>query len=181
MLPHFGIHVNEPIAQTSSVLTTTSHYLLMSMPPYFPQPFPHQLPANPANFTSRLSLFHICGTILALGLGLGLCSGARCVTHRHRVFVVKEEKEDDGGSAIMASTIPYTVMEGFTHIYAKLSVYLHPSRAANVQQGVREIINSLLLRKVFLLFSVSRFVCFLFGKFDFSFCGAGEHLQRANR
>jgi hypothetical protein len=61
------------------------------------------------------------------------------------------------------------------------SAYLHPSRAANVQQGVREIINSLLLRKVFLLFSVSRFVCFLFGKFDFSFCGAGEHLQRANR
>ncbi len=150
------------------------------MPPYIPQPFPHQLHANPANFTSRLP-FHICGTILALGLGLGLCSGARCVTHRHRVFVVKEEKEDDGGSAIMASTIPYTVMEGFTHIYAKLSVYLHPSRAANVQQGVREIINSLLLRKVFLLFSVSRFVCFLFGKFDFSFCGAGEHLQRANR
>jgi len=46
----------------------------------------------------------------------------------------------------MASTIPYTVMEGFTHIYAKLSVYLHPSRAANVQQGVREIMNSLLLR-----------------------------------
>ncbi len=117
------------------------------MPPYFPQPFPHQLHANPANFTSRLPLFHICGTILALGLGLGLRSGARCVTHRHRVFVVKEEKEDDGGSAIMASTIPYTVMEGFTHIYAKLSVYLHPSRPANVQQGVREIINSLLLRK----------------------------------
>jgi hypothetical protein len=27
---HFGIHVNEPIAQTSSVFTTTSHYLLMS-------------------------------------------------------------------------------------------------------------------------------------------------------
>lgn len=150
------------------------------MPPYIPQPFPHQLHANPANFTSRLP-FHICGTILALGLGLGLRSGARCVTHRHRVFVVKEEKEDDGGSATMASTIPYTVMEGFTHIYAKLSVYLHPSRAANVQQGVREIMNSLLLRKVFLLFSVSRFVCFLFGKFDFSFCGAGEHLQRANR
>ncbi len=150
------------------------------MPPYIPQPFPHQLHANLANFTSRLP-FHICGTILALGLGLGLCSGVRCVTHRHRVFVVKEEKEDDGGSAIMASTIPYTGMEGFTHIYAKLSVYLHPSRAANVQQGVREIINSLLLRKVFLLFSVSRFVCFLFGKFDFSFCGAGEHLQRANR
>jgi hypothetical protein len=45
---------------------------------------------------------------------------------------VKEEKEDDGGSATMASTIPYTVMEGFIHIYAKLSVYLHPSRAANV-------------------------------------------------
>ncbi|CAK9212190.1 unnamed protein product [Sphagnum troendelagicum] len=146
------------------------------MPPYFPQPFPHQLDVNPANFTSPLS-FHICGTILALGLGLGLRSGARCVTHRHRVFVV-EEKEDDGGSATMASTIPYTVMEGFTHIYAKLSVYLHPSRAANVQQGVREIMNSLLLRKVFLLFSVSRFVCFLFGKFDFSFCGAGERLQR---
>jgi hypothetical protein len=94
---------------------------------------------------------------------------------------VKEEKEDDRGSATMASTIPYTVMEGFIHIYAKLSVYLHPSLAANVQQGVREIMNSLLLRKVFLLFSVSRFVCFLFGKFDFSFCGAGEHLQRANR
>ncbi len=127
------------------------------MPPYFPQPFPHQLYANPANFTSRLP-FHICGTILALGLGLR--SGARCVTHRHRVFVVKDEKEDDGGSATMASTIPYAVMEGFTHIYAKLSVYLHPSRAANVQQGVREIMNSLLLRKVFLLFSVSRFVCF---------------------
>jgi hypothetical protein len=36
----------------------------------------------------------------------------------------------------MASTIPCTVMEGFTHIYAKLSVYSHPSRAANVQQGV---------------------------------------------
>ncbi|KAH8951588.1 hypothetical protein BDL97_09G035800 [Sphagnum fallax] len=153
----------------------------MSMPPYFPQPFPHQLPANPANFTSRLSLFHICGTILALGLELGLRSGARCVTQTHKVFVVKEEKEEDGGSATMASTIPYTVMEGFIHIYAKLSVYLHPSRAANVQQGVREIMNSLLLRKVFLLFSVSRFVCFLFGKFDFSFCGAGEHLQRANR
>jgi hypothetical protein len=30
MLLHFGIHVNEPIAQTSSVFTTTSHYLLMS-------------------------------------------------------------------------------------------------------------------------------------------------------
>jgi len=148
------------------------------MPPYIPQPFPHQLDANPANFTSRLP-FHICGTILALGLGLR--SGAKSVTHRHRVFVVKEEKEDDGGSATMASTIPYTIIAGFTHIYAKLSVYLHPSRAANVQQGVREIINSLLLRKVFLLFSVSRFVCFLFGKFDFSFCGAGEHLQRANR
>ncbi|CAK9213828.1 unnamed protein product [Sphagnum troendelagicum] len=81
----------------------------------------------------------------------------------------------------MASAIPYTVMEGFIHIYAKLSVYLHPSRVANVQQGVHEIMNSLLLRKIFLLFSVSRFVCFLFGKFDFSFCGVGEHLQRANR
>jgi hypothetical protein len=88
----------------------------MSMPPYFPQPFPHQLPANPANFTSRLSLFHICGTILALGLEIGLRSGARCVTQTHKVFVVKEEKEDDGGSATMASAIPYTVMEGFIHI-----------------------------------------------------------------
>jgi hypothetical protein len=35
--------------------------------------------------------------------------------------------------------------------------------------------------KVFLIFSVSRLVCFLFGKFDFSLCGTGEHLQRANR
>ncbi len=99
------------------------------------------------NFTSRLPLFHICGRILALGLGLGLRSGATCVTHRHtEFFLVKGKKEDDGGSATMASTITYTVMEGFTHIYAKLSVYLHPSRAANVQQGVREIMNSLLLR-----------------------------------
>jgi hypothetical protein len=29
---------------------------------------------------------------------------------------VKEEKEDDGGSATMASAIPYAVMEGFIHI-----------------------------------------------------------------
>jgi hypothetical protein len=35
--------------------------------------------------------------------------------------------------------------------------------------------------KIFLIFSVSHLVCFLFGKFAFSFCGAGEHLQRANR
>jgi hypothetical protein len=69
-----------------------------------------------------------------------------CYAQTHTVFVVKGKKEDDGGSTTMASTIPYTVMEGFTHIYAKLSVYLHPSRAANVQQGVREIMNSLLLR-----------------------------------
>ncbi len=69
-----------------------------------------------------------------------------CYAQTHTVFVVKGKKEDDGGSATMASTIPYTVMEGFTHIYAKLNVYLHPFCAANVQQGVREIMNSLLLR-----------------------------------
>jgi hypothetical protein len=69
-----------------------------------------------------------------------------CYARIHKAFVVKGKKKDDGVSATMASTIPYTVMEGFTHIYAKLSVYLHPSRAANVQQGVREIMNSLLLR-----------------------------------
>ncbi len=62
-----------------------------AMPPYSPQPFPHQLDVNPANFPSRLPLFHICGTILTLGLGLR--SGARCVTHKHRVFVVKGENE----------------------------------------------------------------------------------------
>ncbi|BFI32609.1 DNA-directed RNA polymerase I subunit RPA43 [Marchantia polymorpha subsp. ruderalis] len=37
-------------------------------------------------------------------------------------------------------------MEGMTVVHAKIGVFLHPSRAANVRQGVHEILNSLLLK-----------------------------------
>ncbi|KAL3688406.1 hypothetical protein R1sor_014715 [Riccia sorocarpa] len=37
-------------------------------------------------------------------------------------------------------------MEGLAVVHAKIGVFVHPSRAANVKQGVHEILNSLLLK-----------------------------------
>jgi hypothetical protein len=44
----------------------------------------------------------------------------------------------------LASNPP--LMEGLLEKKVKMVVHLHPSRASNVQQGVREILNSLLVR-----------------------------------